>query len=98
MNRAAVSSKASTCEQALGRLVENVGGAADVCGPDGDAECERIARKAAQDVVDNLKNVDIRVQVRGDSATAGPAAGPEGFDGQLRKIDGRWLMTEFASP
>ncbi|MGI8429251.1 MAG: hypothetical protein ACR2OB_08090 [Solirubrobacteraceae bacterium] len=45
-----------------------------------------------------LKDSAIRIDVRGDAATAVAAAGPQGYGGQLRKINGKWLISKFASP
>lgn len=91
--------KSASCARTLGKLAESAGAnaARQVCGTSGDAECERIARKTARDLIGGLKDVEIKVEVRGDVATAGPATGPDGYDGRLQRIDGEWLISQFAS-
>lgn len=85
-----------TCADALDNFATKAGAAAadKVCGARADAECKRIASKAATRVLDGTKDAKLRVQVSGDSATASPAAGPEGYSSQLRKVDGKWLISK----
>lgn len=85
-----------TCADALDNFATKAGAAAadKVCGARADTECKRIASKAATRVLDGTKDAELRVQVSGDSATAGPAAGPEGYSSQLRKVDGKWLISK----
>jgi hypothetical protein len=88
---------AASCTDALDNFARNTGAdvAEKVCGARADAECRRIASEAATGVLDKTKDVELQVQVSGDAATAGPAAGPEGYDGRLRKVDGTWRVSSF---
>ncbi|MDQ4048270.1 MAG: hypothetical protein M3131_02665 [Actinomycetota bacterium] len=87
--------EAASCPAALGRLVKETGAnvADEVCGARDASRCKRLAKQTAADVADELKDVETKVEVRGDSASAGPAAGPEGYEARLRKIDGEWLIS-----
>lgn len=58
---------------------------------------KQLAKTMPAGMAKKLTEVEIKVQVRGDSATVGAAGGPGTYDGQLRKIDGKWLISKFAS-
>jgi len=87
----------ATCPDALDDYVKNTGkGVADkVCGARGDDECRSLAIKTTTRVLDRTKDVEFKVQVSGNAATVGPAAGPEGYEGRLEKAQGEWLISDF---
>lgn len=88
--------RVATCADALDNVAKKTGGdaAEKVCGARPEADCKRIAEKTAARVLNETKDADLRVQVSGDSATASAAAGPDGYSSELRKVDGKWLISK----
>lgn len=61
----------------------------------GAASCEdaldTLAENLGEDEKSALRDAEIEVKVDGDTATARPAKGTD--DAELRKIDGKWLIS-----